>query len=228
MFIRNFILALIAVCACSATSFAQHGRLPVPQPTTQPTPAPRGGNPPAPTMKKPERVEVPPLMARRSYDPAHDTTYLNVPVTLLSHEDEKRAGGAVAFAGRELTLTFQLAYKGKRTEDLAAVYVFLESTTAEGEGDKLSAVERLGVKADDYRYAYARLSYKTASVSLAGAARVAPTVRKEVVVFKLTPDDLSQIAGANRLELQLGAEAFTVRSPQLTDLRRTLANGDRQ
>ena len=172
---------------------------------------------------------MPPLMERRRYDPEHDTTYVSVPVTLLGHEDRALASGALTFAGREVTLTFQLAYRGKRTEDLAAVYVFLESTTAEGAGDKLSAVERLEIRADVYRYAYARLSYKTASVPLVGAVpRPAPTVRKEVVVFKLAPDDLSQIANANRLELQAGAESFTVKSPQLTDLRRTLANGDQQ
>jgi hypothetical protein len=66
-------------------------------------------------------------------------------------------------------------------------------------------------------------------VPLVGAVpRPAPTVRKEVVVFKLPPADLSQIASANRLELRAGAESFTVKSHQLTDLRRTLANGDQQ
>jgi hypothetical protein len=228
---RNFICALIIVCACAAASFAQHGRLPpstTPQPS--PSPSPRPGDPTAPTLKKPERVDVVPSHARRSYDAAHDTTYVSVDIPLISHTERKLAAGERAFEGRDVTLTFQLAYRGKRTEDLSAAYVVVESTSApDPAGDHFNGARRLELRADAYQYAYERADYKTGAVEQTGAARQdAQPLRREVAVFRIETADLSEISAANRLEVKLGAETFTVKSPQLTDLRRTLANGDNQ
>jgi hypothetical protein len=235
--IRNFTLAIVAACACCAAAFAQHGRLPTS--STPPPPAKPGRDePPPPTMKKSERVDVAPSHARRAYDPAHDTTYVSVDIPLVSHTQRKLPSGALAFEGRDVTLTFQLAYRGKRTEDLRAAYLILESTSeppASGTapdaaaGDRLSAALRLELRADAYEYAYERADYKTGTAEQTGAAQKnAPTLKREVALFRIETEDLAAISSANRLELKLGTETFTVKSPQLSDLRRTLANGDRQ
>jgi hypothetical protein len=232
---RNFICALIIVCACAAASFAQHGRLPpstMPQPS--PSPSPRPGDPTAPTLKKPERVDVAPSHARRSYDAAHDTTYVSVDIPLISHTERKLAAGERAFEGRDVTLTFQLAYRGRRTEDLRAAFVVVESTSAPdaagvAAGDHFNAASRLELRADAYEYAYELTDHKTGTVEQAGAARRdAPPLKREIAIFRIEAEDLAPISSANRLELKLGAETFTVKSPQLSDLRRTLANGDIQ
>jgi hypothetical protein len=224
--------AVIAVCACAAAASAQHGRLP-PSTTPQPTAKPARNEPP-PTMKKSERVDAVPSHARRAYDAAHDTTYVNVDIALVSHTGRKLASGAVAFEGRDVTLTVQLAYRGKRTEDLRAAYVVLESTSAPDSapaesGDRLSAARRLELRADAYEYAYERVDYKTGVAEQTGAAQKnAPPLKREVAIFRIETEDLSPISSANQLELKLGAETFTVKSSQLSDLRRTLANGDNQ
>lgn len=226
---RNFASAVAAVCLCSAAAFAQHGRLP---PSVTPTPTPKPGlePPPPPTMKKIERVDAAPSHARRSYDAAHDTTYINVDIALVSHTTRTLPSGALAFEGRDVTLTFQLAYRGKRTEDLTAAYLVLESTSAPADtGDRLRAALRLELRADAYEYAYDRVDYKTGAAEQSGAAQKnAPPLKREVAIFRIETEDLAAISSANRLELKLGAEPFTVKSSQLSDLRRTLANGDRQ
>jgi hypothetical protein len=234
--IRNFTLALVAACACAATASAQHGRLPpssVPPPTAKPA-----RDEPPPTMKKTEHVGVAPSHSRRAYDAAHDTTYVSVDIPLVSHAERKLSSGALAFEGRDVTLTFQLAYGGKRTEDLRAAYVILESTSAPpapgaasdaDAGGRFSAARRLELRADAYEYTYERADYKTGAAEQTGAAqKSAPPLKREVAVFRIETADLSEISAANRLEVKLGAQTFTVKSPQLTDLRRTLANGDRQ
>ncbi|MFL6227624.1 MAG: hypothetical protein ACJ741_02465 [Pyrinomonadaceae bacterium] len=220
-------VAVLAACACVA--FAQHGRLPVPiQTTPQPTTTP-GGDPGAPSMKKPDKVAVEPARTHRAYDRAHDVTYVNVEITLVAHADEHAKGGAVAFGGREVTLTFQLAYRGAHTEDLVGAYLILESVGADSAADKLAAVERLDVKADAYQYSYDRVDYKSGAALLGGAAQAnAPPLKRETVIFKIVTEDLPQLADANELKLTTSAENFTVKSRQLTDLRRTLANGDAQ
>jgi hypothetical protein len=230
MFMRNFTLALIVVCACAAAAPAQHGRVP---PSTLPTPTPRAPSrdePPPPTLKKPEHVAVAPSHSRRAYDAAHDTTYVNVDIPLVSHTERKLKAGAPAFEGRDVTLTFQLAYRGRRTEDLRAAYVVVEVTSEPTEAvDRLSAALRLELRADAYEYAYERTDYKTGVIEQAGAAsKDAPPLKRGVAIFRIETEDLAPISSANRLELKLGAETFTVKSPQLTDLRRTLANGDNQ
>lgn len=230
--IRNFTLAVVAACACCVGAFAQHGRLPTP--STPPPAKPGRDEPPPPTMKKSERVDVVPSHSRRAYDPAHDTTYVSVDITLVSHTQRKLPSGAFAFEGRDVTLTFQLAYRGKRTEDLRAAYLILESTSEPtasdaAAGDRLEAATRLELRADAYEYAYERTEYKTGTAGQAGAAQKdAPPLKREVALFRIETEDLAAISSANRLELKLGAETFTVKSPQLSDLRRTLANGDRQ
>jgi hypothetical protein len=225
--VATFCLSSAAACACASVAFAQHGRLPVPQATPQPTSTP--GSDSAPTMKKAETVSVAPARARRAYDRARDVTYVNVEITLLAHTDDKLKGGAVAFVGREVTLTFQLAYRGARTEDLIGAYLILESVAPVGEADKLAAVRQLEIKADAYQYAYDRVGYKSGAAQLGGAAQTnAPPLKRETLTFKLLTEDLPQLADANELKLQAGAESFTVKSRQLTDLRRTLANGDSQ
>jgi hypothetical protein len=232
MISRNMMCALIAACACAASASAQHGRLPPSStPTPLPSPSPGRGEPPAPTLKKPERVAVAPSHSRRSYDAAHDTTYVNVDIALVSHTERKLPAGALAFEGRDVTLTFQLAYRGKRTEDLRAAYVVFESTAAptEGAGERLSAERRLELRADAYQYSYERVDYKTGAVEQAGAAlKDAPPLKREVAIFRIETEDLSEISSANQLQVKLGAETFTVKSSQLSDLRRTLANGDNQ
>jgi hypothetical protein len=232
---RNFMCALVAVCACAAAAFAQHGRLPPStMPTPKPTPTPGRDAPPSPTLKSPEHVGVAPSHSRRAYDAAHDTTYVSVDIPLASHTERKLGAGALAFEGRDVTLTFQLAYRGKRTEDLSAAYVVVESTAAPDAagaqpGDRFNEARRLELRADAYQYAYERVDYKTGAVEQTGAARKdAPPLRREIAVFRIETADLTEIGAANRLEVKLGAETFTVKSHQLTDLRRTLANGDNQ
>jgi hypothetical protein len=176
-----------------------------------------------PTMKKPGAVEVPASRARRSYDAQRDATYVNVAITLLAHRDVKDPKGVLRFEGREVTLTFQLAYRGKETYDLVSAYLIVESTAAPDEAVKLGAVRRLEINADPYEYSYERLDYQTELVAPIGA--VAQQLRKEIAAFRLPPEDLPQYANAGRLVVKFGTESFTVKSPQLTELRRTLAAG---
>jgi hypothetical protein len=222
--------AFIIVCACAAAAFAQHGRLPVSLPTPQPTSTPGRDEPPAPTMKKPDKLEIAPSHAHRAYDGAHDTTYVNVDIPLVSHVERKLSAGALAFEGRDLLLTFQLAYGGKRTDDLRAAYIVVESTSAPGDtSDHLSAARRLELSADVYEYTYERTDYKTGNAEQGGAAsKGAPPLRREIAIFRIETADLSEISFANRLELKLGTETYTVKSPQLADLRHTLATGDKR
>ena len=187
---------------------------------------PTGDRPPdgnAPTMKKPDTVEVPSSRSRRSYDAKRDATYVNVDITLLAHRDVKEPKGALRFEGREVTLTFQLAYRGKQTHDLVSAYLIVESTAAPTEAEKLAAVTRLEINADPYEYAYERADYLTESVAPVGA--LTQQLRKEIAAFKLPTEDLPHLAGAGRLLVNLGTESFAVKSPQLSELRRTLAAG---
>jgi hypothetical protein len=225
----TFCLLSATACACASVAFAQHGRLPVPRATPTTTTSQPGGDPNAPTMKKATTVSVEPARAHRAYDRAHDVTYVNVEITLIAHTDDTLKGGAVAFRGREVTLTFQLAYRGARTEDLIGAYLILESVAPASEADKFGAARQLEVKADAYQYTYERVDYKTNAALLGGAAQTnAPPLKRETLIFKLLTEDLPQLSDANELKLQAGTESFTVKSRQLTDLRRTLANGDSQ
>lgn len=209
----------------------------------------RQGGAQPPSMKKPDKVEAPPSRARRSYDRARDATYVNILVTLLARpaadagaagdagkdkdkDNDKGKGkdkgvvAAPAFTEREVTLTFQLAYRGANTYDLIAAYLIVESTAPPEQGDKLAGAQRLEIKADPYEYAYERADYRTETVALAGAVTAGtPPVRREIAAFKLPVEDLPQIAGAGRLALKVGAEEFPVRSAQLSELRRALAAG---
>lgn len=209
----------------------------------QQPPAPAGGQPP--TMKRPEKIEVPPARARRSYDRARDATYVNIVVTLLARpaaaedadkgegkgkdkgkDKDKDKAAAPAFAGREVTLTFQLAYRGAHTYDLIAAYLIVESTALPAAGDKLGDARQLVVGADPYEFTYERADYQTETVMLTGAVTAAtPPVRRESAAFKLPVEDLPHIARAGRLAIKVGAEGFAVRSAQLTELRRTLTAG---
>ena len=176
-----------------------------------------------PTMKKPDAVEVPASRARRSYDPKRDATYVNVDITLLAHKSVREPKGALRFEGREVTLTFQLAYRGRQTHDLVSAYLIVESTAAPAEAEKLAAVRRLEINADPYEYDYERADYQTDMVAPVGA--ITQQLRKEIAAFKLPTEDLPQLTNAGRLVVKLGAETFTVKSPQLSELRRTLAAG---
>lgn len=227
MIMRNLSYTVAGILLCAAACVAQHGRLPVPLPKPSPTPA---RDETTPTMKKAEHVAAAPSHEHRAYDAAHDATYVNVDIPVISHTERALAPGAVAFEGRDLTLTFQLAYRGKRTDDLVAAYLVVESTTAPDDTvEHLSAARRLELHADAYEYAYDRTDYKTGTVEQTGAVqRGAPALRREVAIFRLEVADLSEIAPANRVELKLGAEQLTLKSPQLTDLRRALATGGSQ
>jgi hypothetical protein len=224
------------LCACVGSSYAQHGRLPVPYPTPTPAPVIRGGDPNAPndphapTMKSPAHVEVAPSHQRLSYDAVHDTTYLNVDIPLVVHTERKGKAGTLAFAGSDLTVVFQLAYEGKRTDDLKAAYLVFESTTAPGEpSDRLSGARHLDLSADAYEYSYDRMDYKTGTAEQAGAAgRDAPALRREAAIFRLEVSDLAEISAATRVELKLGTETFTLKSMQLADLHRALVTGDKR
>lgn len=183
-----------------------------------------------PTMKEPEGVRVPASRARRSYDERRDATYVNIDVTLLAHRDVRERKGVVRFEGREVTLTFQLAYRGRQTYDLISAYLIVESTAAPAEADKLAAVRQLHINADPYEYAYERSDYQTELVAPVKAGTSVVNVaeqqlRKEVAAFKLPPEDLPQLVGAGRILVKLGPESFTVKSAQLSELRRTLADG---
>ncbi|HLL74935.1 MAG TPA: hypothetical protein VK421_06690 [Pyrinomonadaceae bacterium] len=185
------------------------------------------GPPPESTMKKPDTIGLPASREPRSYDAGRDATYLNVPVTLIAHRAVKEPKGATfRFEGRELTLTFHLAYRGKETYDLVSAYLLVESTAAKEEAERLGAVRQLEINADPYEYTYERLDYQTEPVVPARA--VAQQLRKETAAFRLPTEDLPQLAGAGRLVVKLGAETFTVKSPQLSELRRTLAAGARE
>lgn len=181
------------------------------------------GPPPQQSMKRADTVALPASRPPRSYDAKRDATYVNVDVTLLAHRAVKEPKGALRFEGREVTLTFQLAYRGAQTYDLVGAYLILESTAERAEADRLSAPRQLVIKADPYEYSYERLDYQTEPV-VPGKA-IAQQLRKEIAAFRLPPEDLPQIAGAGRLVVKLGAETFNVASAQLTELRRTLADG---
>lgn len=193
-----------------------------PYPPSRPDPPP-SRDPSSPTMKKPEPAGPPPSRPRRSYDAKRDATYVNVDITLLAHKAVKDSRGAYRFEGREVTLTIQLAYRGTHTYDLVSAFLIVESTAAPGEPDKLSAARRLEINADPYEYAYDRLDYQTELVAPVGY--VTQQLRKEIAAFRLPPEDLPQLVNTNRLLIKLGAESFTVKSPQLSELRRTLAAG---
>ena len=230
---RNSWRAVTVLCLCALAASASSPVVARRQP-----PVTVGGQ--SPTMKRPDKIEVPPARARRSYDRARDATYVNIDITLLARpaaaegadkgkgkdKDKGKAAAAPAFAGREVTLTFQLAYRGAHTYDLIAAYLIVESVAAPAAGDKLTEARQLVVGADPYEFTYERADYKTETVTLTGAATAAtPSVRRETAAFKLPVEDLPQIANAGRLAIKVGAEAFPVKSAQLTELRRTLTAG---
>jgi len=183
----------------------------------------QGPKPASPSLKKVERTEAPPARPRKLYDRAHNATYLNVDIPLLSRNAEKIMNGAAVSPARELALTFQLVYKGATTADLSAAYLIVESTAAPEQGARLSAIKEIEINADDYHYSYERVDYKTERVEISPTK---PAEQRESVVFKLVPDDLSQLANANSLKLKFGAEQYTIKSPQLSGLRSALVNGE--
>jgi len=235
-----YVARCLFCCALAAASpAAVAGRRQQHQP---PPSAPAGAQ--SPSLKRPDKIEVPSARARRSYDRARDATYVNIEVTLLarpaaageagdkgkskgkSKDKGKAPAPAFAFAGREVTLTFQLAYRGAHTYDLVAAYLIVESVALPEAGDKLTDARQLVIGADPYEYTYERADYQTEAVTLTGAVTAAtPGVRRETAAFKLPTEDLPQIANAGRLRVKVGAEEFAVRSAQLTELRRTLTAG---
>jgi hypothetical protein len=182
-------------------------------------PARAQDKPKAPSMKKPEHASLPPTRLRKYYDREHDATYLNVDMSLLNCAVPPPA------CAREVKLTVQLIYKGKTTADLKTAYMFLESATPQGQPARLDAVKQIEIKADAYQYLYARTDYQTDSTTLTDAPPGTPPWQKEIIAFTLPLDDLPQLADAGRLELNLGAEHFTVTSVQLTNLRHALSAG---
>lgn len=235
----RLLLSALSACACLAASAAAQQPSPRIEPPVQPRrppirpPATIGrdvltGPPAEPSLKKPDTVALPPSRPPRSYDAKRDATYVNVDITLEAHRavKEPKGKGPLRFEGREVTLTFQLAYRGAQTYDLVGAYLILESTAERAEPDRLSAPRQLEIKADPYEYTYDRLDYQTAPVEPGKA--IAQQLRKEIAAFKLPPEDLPQIAGAGRLVVRLGAETFNVASAQLNELRRTLAAGARK
>lgn len=237
-FLARLLLSAAFACACLTASAA--AQVVIEKPTPTPRPGQRPGQPPIrppatikrevlvgrpeePSMKKPAAVGLPPSRPPRSYDAKRDATYVNVDVTLVAHRAVKEPKGPLRFEGREVTLTFQLAYRGAQTYDLVGAYLILESTAERAEADRLSAPRQLVIKADPYEYSYERLDYQTEPVEPTKA--IAQQLRREVAAFRLPPEDLPQIAGAGRLVVKLGTETFNVASAQLTELRRTLAAG---
>ncbi len=178
----------------------------------------------APSLKQPEKSVVPPAMLRKRYDRALNVTYVNVDITLLRQGENKGADSQAAPA-REVTLTFQLVYKGAATADLATVYLFVQSLTGRQASDRLNAVQQIELDAEGYQYSYARVKYQTELVEATGGTQGTLPLKREIIVFKLSPDDLPALTNANSLKIKLGAEQFIVRSPQLTELRRTLVSG---
>ena len=231
-FFARLLLSAACACACLTASAAAQVVMEQPPPTQrQPPIRPPAtikrevlvGRPPEPSMKKPDTVGLPASRPPRSYDAKRDATYVNVDVTLLAHKAVKEPKGALRFEGREVTLTFQLAYRGAQTYDLIGAYLILESTAERAEADRLSAPRQLAIKADPYEYSYERLDYQTEPV--VPGKTIAQRLRKEIAAFKLPTEDLPQIAGAGRIVVKLGAETFNVASSQLNELRRTLAAG---
>src|SRR2546423_15673127 len=84
--------------------------------------------PVSPSLKKVEKTEAPPARPSKRYDSARNVTYVNVDIPLLSRSAEKVASGAGASPARELTLVFQLIFKGAHTADLASAYLLAQST----------------------------------------------------------------------------------------------------
>jgi hypothetical protein len=178
----------------------------------------------SPSMKKPEKSVVPPPMLRRRYDRALNVTYVNVDIPLLKRAETKDAGGNGAPV-REVMLIFQLVYKGTTTSDLAQVYLFAQSLAGRQEVDRLNAVQQIEIDAEGYQYSYERANYQTELVEATGGVQGTIPLKREIIGFKLPPDDLSQMTNANSLKIKLGTEQFIVHSPQLTELRRTLVTG---
>src|SRR5437660_6151055 len=139
---RRLKLVLASICLCASASFAASAA----------QPAPQEQKPASPSLKKVERTEAPPARPRKYYDSAHNATYLNVDIPLLSRNAEKIMNGAAVSPARELALTFQLVYKGATTADLSAAYLIVESTAAPDQGAKLNAIKAIEINADDYHY----------------------------------------------------------------------------
>ncbi len=174
-------------------------------------------------MKGVAGLVVPPARARKWYDRARNVTYLNVDIGLQSQgASSPPATGATV---RDITLVFQLIYKGATTDDLSAANLLLQATAGRQESARLSAVAQLDLDADGYQYTYARADYQTELIEATDGARAPLQLRREILSFQVPPDDLPQLANGNSLKLKFGTERFTVKSPQLTELRRTLAGG---
>ncbi|HEX8180673.1 MAG TPA: hypothetical protein VF525_14085 [Pyrinomonadaceae bacterium] len=185
--------------------------------------AARGQDRKEPSLKQPEKSVVPPIMLRKRYDRALNVTYVNVDIPLTNPARKNGAGnGATA---RDVTLIFQLVYKGAATSDLSMVYLFVQSLAGRAAEDVLSSVQQIEFNAEGYQYSYARVNYQTELVEATGGTQGTLPLKREIAVFKLSPDDLPQMTNANSLKLKLGAEQFIVKSTQLTELRRTLVVG---
>lgn len=178
----------------------------------------------APTIKGVAGPVVPPARARKWYERARNVTYLNVDIGLQSQGASNAPGTGATV--RDLTLVFQLIYKGAATDDLSAAKVLLQATAGRQESARLNAVAQLDLDADGYQYSYARTDYQTELLEATDGARGPLPLRREVLTFQVPPDDLAQLANGNSLKLKFGTERFTIKSPQLTELRRTLAGGE--
>ena len=203
---------------------------------------------PAPTMKGRARPVMPRARAQRWYDRERDVTYVNVDIPLDSpggQRSETPAGQRSEAPGgqkgksakgapkseaqklappREVVLVFQLIFKGRATADLAMAYLLVQATGGREERARLDAVEQIEIDAEGYQYRYARMDYQTELIEAKGAHGPLP-LKREAAAFQLPPEDLPQMANVNSLKVKLGPERFTVKSPQLTDLRRTLVSG---
>jgi hypothetical protein len=196
---------------------------------------------PAPTMKGRTKPVMPRARAQRWYDRERDVTYVNVDIVLDSpgaqpsatpagQKGETKAGrkGAAPQVAppRELALVFQLIFKGRATADLASAYLIVQATAGCDERPRLDALAQIEIDAEGYQYQYARTDYQTELIEAQGAQGQGPLpLKREAAAFPLSPEDLPQMANVNSLKLKLGPERFTVKSPQLTELRRTLVTG---
>lgn len=181
---------------------------------------------PTPSMKEPARPVLPPARMRKWYDRARNVTYVNVDIPLRTPAAPKGAVEQAAPTG-ELTLVFQLIFKGAATAELATAYLLVQATAGRQESARLSAVEQIELDAEGYQYSYARVDYQTELIEATGKQGPLP-LKREAVAFQLLPEDLPQIANGNSLKLKLGAERFTVKSPQLAELRSALVAGGKE
>ncbi|MEJ7708577.1 MAG: hypothetical protein WKF84_01660 [Pyrinomonadaceae bacterium] len=175
-------------------------------------------------MKVPKVSDVPPSAVRKTFDAAKKTTYLTIDIPLSAQSKMRSLSAAAKSSDGEIDITFRLEYKGVSASDLSAAQMSISFLRSRGSVEKLLVDNSVEVQADAYQFSYPDAAHETEQLTFndGGASAAAPPLTKERVTIKLLPEDLQQIAFANRLDIKIGKEEIRVSSIQLAELRKTL------